>query len=538
MEYLFKRKTYDYFWLFYLLIKLSIFGTVITTMTFLFTQNVAAQGIAGVPEDFKVAINKSRVMRMHKTIKKVSMGNPGIADIVILKGSQIYVLGKKLGTTNVQLWDKSNELVKVLDIEVTHDLYQLKKKLHLLLPDEKIEVHSSQQSIVLKGQVSNLANMDKAVKIARSFALNASDGQEKRKNTEKGDPVINLMTVGGSQQVMLKVTVAELERTTIKKLGIKWYASDLSGSDWRFGGVSGGGSFPDADFLGGGRVPVGMASPIIGPVIDEFLPNDLSIADKGIFAQFLNNDLVFAMSLEAAKDNGTAKILAEPTLTALSGEKARFISGGEFPIPVPDRDGITVSFKEFGIAVEFLPVVLSNNSINLKLSVSVSELTSASSISISSASGTSTPFFVPALTIRSTSTTVELADGQSIGIAGLISENMRGVVNKFPGLGDIPVLGHLFRSEEFEKGESELVIMVTPILVQAMNKPLDHLPTDSFVEPNDIEFYLLGKTHGNTEMGHKGKGNIFEASLENSPIDAVVTSKSGGVDQQFGHSIN
>lgn len=499
-----------------------------------------AQGIAGVPEDFKVALNKSRVIKMRKTIKKVSMGNPNVADIVVLKGSQIYVLGKRLGTTNVQLWDSKNELVKVLDIEVTHDLYQIKKKLHDLLPNENIEVYSSQKSVILKGQVSSLANMDKAVRVAKSFAVAAGDYEDKKAKgksaEEKPEFVINLLTVGGSQQVMLKVTVAELERTTIKKLGIKWYASDLAGSDWRFGGVSGGGSFQDAEFIDGGRVPITSNPPIIGPVIDEFMPNNLSIADKGIFAQFLNDDLVFAMALDAAKDNGTAKVLAEPTLTALSGEKAKFLSGGEFPIPVPDRDGITVKFKEFGIAVEFIPVVLSNGNINLNLSVSVSELAAASSISLGTAGTALTTFFVPALTVRSTSTTVELADGQSIGLAGLISENMRGVVNKFPGLGDIPVLGHLFRSEEYEKGETELVIMVTPVLAQPMDKPLSHLPTDSFVEPSDVDFYLLGKMSGSkTETGASGAGT--SSIRMNEPMDSRITSNSGGVDGQFGHSV-
>jgi len=502
---------------------------------------IRAQGIAGVPEDFQVAINKSRVIKMHKTIKKVSMGNPLVADIIILKGSQIYILGKRLGTTNVQLWDNNNELVKVLDIEVTHDLYQIKKKLHLLLPNEDIEVYSAQKSVILKGQVSSLVNMDKAVRIAKSFAMAAEVSGEKsdkpKKTKEKSELVINLLSVGGSQQVMLKVTVAELERTTIRKLGIKWYSSDLSGSDWRFGGVSGGGSFPDADFNNSGRVPVSFAPPIIGPVIDEFLPNDLSIADKGIFAQFLNDDLVFAMALDAAKDNGTAKILAEPTITALSGEKAKFLSGGEFPIPVPDRDGITIKFKEFGIAVEFVPVVLSNGNINLKLAVSVSELTAPSNISIGAAGNTASTFFVPALTVRSASTTVELADGQSIGLAGLISENTRGVVNKFPGLGDIPILGHLFRSEEFEKGETELVIMVTPMLAQAMDKPLTHLPTDSYVEPNDIDFYLMGRIHGRRGAEKSSTASDHSSVIGNQAVDTRLSSHSGGVDGEFGHSV-
>ena len=505
-------------------------------MLFLGVTDIYALGIGGIPEDFQVAVNKSRVVQIHKKIKKVSMGNPDIADIVILKGSQIYILGKQLGTTNVQLWDNNNDLVKVLDIEVVHDLYQIKRKLHGLLPNEKIEVYSSQKSVVLKGQVSSLVNMDKAVRIARTFAL-AAVGKED-KSGGNAEAVINLMTLGGSQQVMLKVTVAELQRTTIKKLGIKWYASDLSGSDWRFGGVSGGGSFPDADFSGAGRVPLGLNPPIIGPVIDEFLPNDLGIADKGLFAQFLNSDLVFAMALEAAKDDGTAKVLAEPTLTALSGEKAKFLSGGEFPIPVPDRDGITITFKEFGIAVEFVPVVLTSGNINLSLSVSVSELVSSSSITIGSASSSLTTFVVPSLTVRSAHTTVELADGQSIGLAGLISENMRGVVNKFPGLGDIPIFGHLFRSEEFEKGETELVIMVTPVLVKPMDKPLSNLPTDSFVEPSNIDFYLLGRSHKLVNHSRHGDNPSYEASNTPSAEDTQILGRSGGVDGQFGHSVD
>ncbi len=503
---------------------------------------IASQGVAGVPEEFQVDLNKSRVIQMHKAIKKVSMGNPRIADIVILKGSQIYILGKRLGTTNVQLWDSKHDLVKVLNIEVTHDLYAIKKKLHELIPDETIEVYSSQKSVVLKGQVSSLANMDKAVRIARSFALAAMQNEEtdkkktKQDKNSKSELVINLLTIGGSQQVMLKVTVAEIERSTIKKLGIKWYASDLHGSDWRFGGVNGGGSFPDAHFEPDDvRVALTDEAPIIGPVIDEFLPNDLAIGDKGIFASFLNDDLVFAMALEAAKDDGTAKILAEPTLTSLSGKKAKFISGGEFPIPVPDDDGISISFKEFGIAVEFLPIVLSDGNINLELSVSASQLTDSASIQIGSGH-TSTNFFVPALTKRSASTSVELADGQSIGLAGLINENMRGVVTKFPGLGDIPILGHLFRSEEFEKGETELVIMVTPILAKPMDKKLSHLPTDSFVEPSDIEFYLLGRAEGQVRSSSR-IAIAKEAPVTDTPssTDTGIVSHSGGVSGQFGH---
>jgi len=468
-------------------------------------QNSYAQTVGGIAESFLVTVNKSRVIKMHKEIKKVSMGNPDIADIVILKGSQIYILGKKLGTTNVQLWDSGNNLVKVLDIEVTHDLFQIKKKLHELLPNENIEVFSSSQSVVLRGQVSNVVNMDKAVRVAKSYSIAA---QENSENTT-GEPVINLLSIGGSQQVMLKVTVAEIDRTTIKELGIKWFASDSS-NDWNYGGVAGG------------------ANSV------SLLP-ELNIDDIGLFGSLERGDLLFNIALEAAKDDDTAKVLAEPTLTALSGEKAKFLSGGEFPIQVRDSDGISVSFKEFGIAVEFVPVVLSSGSINLKLSVSVSELIGGL---VTFDTGE-----VPSLSLRSTSTTVELADGQSIGLAGLISENTRGNVSKFPGLGDVPILGHLFRSERFEKGETELVIMVTPVLAKPMNVRPNHLPTDSFVEPSDVDFYLLGQIYGKAPVVTVEDDTlttvspVMDTDSKSHHPQTDITSNSGGVNNQFGHSV-
>lgn len=505
---------------------------------------------AQTPESINVPINKSSTVDLDRPIKRVSMGNPQIADIVVLRSRQVYILGKSLGSSNVLLWDSNDNLVREINVNVTHDLSGLKESLHQLLPNEKVEVYSTQGSIVLKGQVSNLFNLDSIVRIAKSYAIagkgdkdkksagdnTSAGGDDKKKKDDGAEQVVNLLTVGGSQQVMLKVTVAELKRDTLKKLGIKFYAYDKGTSKWGFGGVNGGGSFPDATFgTDGLRIPVFSNLPLSGPVIDEFAPNDLSILDKGLFATFLGNDFVFGAALEAAKDNGTAKILAEPNLTTLSGQEAKFLSGGEFPIPVPDRDGLKVEFKEFGVALRFMPVVLSSGNINLKLNVSVSELTATNSVTIS-AQGNSTnsnaQFFVPALTNRSAATTVELANGQTIGIAGMIREDMRGLVHKFPGLGDVPILGQLFRSEQFERGQTELVIMVTPVLVKPMNQRLSRLPTDSFVEPSDAEFYLLGRAEGRT--GRRTSSTATESTSTNASRVAPV---SGGVDGQFGHSI-
>ena len=205
---------------------------------------------------------------------------------------------------------------------------------------------------------------------------------------------------------------------------------------------------------------------------------------------------MFNLAFDAAKEKGLAKILAEPTLTTQTGQQAEFLSGGEFPIPVPHGDnGVTVEFKEFGIGVKFLPLVLDAGRINLKLNISVSELIDSNNLSISS-NGVSQTFLIPRLTKRSAQSTVELADGQTIGIAGLINENLRETVTKFPGLGDIPGLGALFRSQSFQKGETELLILVTPHLVKPMVPGEIRLPTDKFQEPNDWEFFLGGQLEG------------------------------------------
>jgi len=496
-------------------------------------------------ESLKVPLYKSKVIDIKVPIKKVSLGNPDIADILILRYGQIYILGKQLGTTNVMLWDKNSQLIKTIDIEITHDLNTLKAKLHRVLPLEKIEVYSSQSSLILAGQVASTAKMDTALKIAKSYAdaALAASGSKSGKDKDKKDDenkVVNLMSVGGSQQVMLKVTVAEINRTTMKKIGIKFSALGIGDNNWNLGGVSGGASFPDALFapdydkipIFGTPVTNPIQSAIVGPAINDFLPNDLSIADKGLFGSFLSNNFIFNMSLEAAKENGSAKILAEPTLTTLSGQEAKFISGGEVPIPIPRGDnGTTIEFKEFGVGIKFVPVVLDSGRINLTLNISVTELASSSSILIQSA-GSSSNFLVPSFTKRAAQSTVELGDGETIGIAGLISENMREVVNKFPGLGDLPILGHLFRSQEYESGETELVIMVTPVLAQPLNQ-MPSLPTDHFVAPSDLDFYLLGKNYGASKDS--------SANAENTPPLAqgatMLPNSKGGTEENFGHTI-
>jgi len=481
---------------------------IVAMLLFAFTAN--AQEAAVQPAiisdgNLTVPLYKSRILPLETAASRVSVGNPDIADILILRANQIYILGKDLGTTNVFLWDKNDVLIGAVEIVVTHDLQSLKKKLHDLLPNESIEVHSAQRNIILSGKVSNVTNMDAALKIARGYfaRFTAVDSTEFEQATGAGTAessageVINLMAIGGIQQVMLEVKIAEISRTELRRLDMRFNAI-LQGSDrWNFGGVNGGATFPDAVFPPDSlRVPVFENAAPFGPAVDEFAPNDLFIENQGLFASLLTNNALFNVAFDAAKEKGLARILAEPTLTTQSGQEAEFLAGGEFPIPVPQgRDGITIEFKEFGVGVKFLPVVLDSKRINLKLNINVSELVSGNTVGIN-INGVTSNFIIPSLTKRSIIATVELADGQTIGIAGLINESLREVVTKFPGLGDIPVFGALFRSQEFIKGETELLILVTPHLAKPLGRDDIRLPTDGFAEPSDFEWFALGRLEG------------------------------------------
>jgi pilus assembly protein CpaC len=521
----------------------------------------AAAEYRGVPHLYpgrdgtvKVALYKSGVVPLKGPAKRISVGNPGIADILILRNRELYVVGKALGTTNVVVWDNNELIADRFDVEVTHDLETLKVKLHELLPSEQIKVHSAQERIILSGEASNIVKMQAAEELAYSFLPEcvAPESNVVIRDATKGQPivlqqgskpartgnqeckegkVVNLIQVGGAQQVMLQVTVAEMARDVLKR-----FSSDFNflyfGNSAKAGGVSGGAQFPNALTPDDLEVPIfgnltGEDSPI-GPVVDTFQPNTPTIGDKGLFLSYLTGEFFFQAAIEASRRKGLAKILAEPTLTTITGQEAKFLSGGEFPIPVSQglNNSVTIEFKEFGVGLVFLPVVLDSGRINLDLNVSVSDLSNANSVALD-VPGTTSTFFIPSLRKRSAASTVELANGQTIGIAGLINENIREFVDKLPGLGDIPVLGGLFRSQEFMSGQTELVIFVTPQLAKPIAPQQVRLPTDSFVPPSDLEFYLLGRL----DEGPEATGDSEEASADR---DLPQDAPEGG---RFGHQL-
>ena len=492
-----------------------------------------------------VPLYKSRIVSVSTPVKRVSIGNPDIADVLILGSDELYILGKDLGTTNVLLWDRNDVLVSALAVAVTHDIDGLKRQIEAALPNEKIEFTSAQRNIVLSGQVSSAVKMDAAVRVATSYLEQAATAKEKlmfkqetssssKQSDKKAGEVINLMTVGGAQQVMLQVKVAEVRRDAARNLNAQMHALNNNGK-WVVGGVNGGATFPDAHFEPGDlRVPIfgngtNAAGNPIGPVFDEFAPNAQSITNTGLFGSFLSSEFMANVVLDIYQQRGLAKILAEPTLTTLTGQEAQFLSGGSFPIPVSQENGrIGIEFKDFGVKLLFQPLILDDNRVNLKLNISVSELADSSSLILTPV-GTQAAFAIPSLSERRAVSTVELADGQTIGIAGLMNENMRTAVTKFPGLGDIPILGHLFRSQSFQKGETELIILVTPKLAKPIPPGQIKLPTDALVEPSDMEFYLMGRI----EAG-KAKKKTESAASTQPKTEAPAQ---GGTEGEYGHKL-
>jgi len=464
----------------------------------------------GATIELSVPLFQSRVVQLETGANRVSVGNPDIADIVVISPMELYVLGKDLGETNVLLWDSDNKMIGAISVNVVHDLDGLKRKYSEVLPGQAIEVRASQRSIVLSGTVSDAATMNAAVSIAETFlqqiqTAKKSEEFQQASNSHREDKsvggIINLLQIGGSQQVMLEVKVAEIARTELKRMNPQFNAMGLTGN-WSLGGVNGGASFPDALYgTSNLRIPIfrggqGAGGGLSGPAIDEFAPAAMTIPNSGLFGSFLSNNMVFNLALDAAKNQGLARILAEPTLTTLTGQEATFLSGGEFPIPVPQNNNTTtIVFKQFGIQVKFLPVVLSGGHINLKMDISVSDLESSNQV-VLNAVGTQSTFIIPSLSERGASGVVELGDGQTIGLAGMLNETTRSAVTKFPGLGDLPVLGALFRSQSYIKGETELVILVTPHLAKPLPSGKQRLPTDAYVAPTDSDFYLRGRIEG------------------------------------------
>ncbi|GEM80158.1 type II and III secretion system protein family protein [Vibrio superstes] len=479
------------------------------SLVILIPTSVASTTLSG--NTITIPQHKSTHVKISGKAKRVSLGDPAVLDIVMLKADELFLIGKKLGSTNLSAWDAQGRLIESLNIEVTHDLNNLKAKLYEFLPEEKIQVHSAQDKLILSGLISSQEKMNIAVKVAQTYsggqAVNASDKDAGQ--AESG--VINLMTIGGAQQVMLEVTVAEVQRSLVRRFDSNFRFFQQSG-DFTWGLTNGGGG-------------LGEAGGSILPIVDS-----LGTSNFGLLGGLVDSNTLFTFALDIAKETGVAKVLAEPNLTTLSGSEAKFLAGGEFPIPIPSDDGIGIEYKEYGVSVQFTPIVLSDQKINLELAVDVSEVASSGALTYDPGD-VNAAYIVPPLTKRSASSTIELADGQTIGIAGLLNENSRDAASEMPGIGDIPVLGNLFKSKSYVSGETELVILVTPRLAKPLDRDKIALPTDAFVEPTDMEFYLIGKS------AYLDNERVKPKQEQESTERVQASTASGGSEGQFGHSL-
>ncbi|MDH3661116.1 MAG: type II and III secretion system protein family protein [Alphaproteobacteria bacterium] len=396
-----------------------------------------------------VPINKSQIIEVDQNVAEVSIGNSEIADVVPLTQRRIYVFGKQLGVTSLTLTGRGGKVIAVVDLAVSFDIDGLKTQLFELVPDQTIEIRPANDGIVLSGQVKSAGQLAHVLAMAERYAP---------------ERVTNLLEVTDNQQVMLAVRFAEVQRNVVKQLGFSNLFT-VDGSD-----ASG--------FLFNGD----------GPSLD---PRTFGLAN--LSTTFGDFSLDFL--LDALEEKGVVKTLAEPNLIALSGDSARFLAGGEFPIPVgrDEKDSgqieVTIAFKEFGVSLSFTPTVISEDLVNLELFTEVSEIDPKTSILFDD-------LVIPGLKVRRAKTTIELGDAQSFAIAGLLQEGFEDAVRQFPVLGDVPVLGTLFRSTEFQTGQTELVMIVTPHLVQPRTKEELITPGDLFVPPSDAELFLLGRIEG------------------------------------------
>lgn len=429
-----------------------------------------AQGYSTSPDtgllagQLDVPLNKSQVVTVDRPFAKAMVGNDEIADIVPVTNRSLYVLGKKMGTTSLTIYDNNNIVISVVDVAVGPDIVSLRRQMAELIPGEQIGARISNDAVVLTGVVSNGPAVDRAVQLAQSYA---------------GDKVINMMSVGASQQVMLEVRFSEINRQTGKQIGF----SGFTGSD--------GGTFSSATGSGASLV----SDPDTGAAVLELqsITNSFGIFRKAFSAFGLNINA----TLDALERKGLVKTLAEPTLVALSGETASFLAGGEFPVPVQQNNGgggsggngggITVEFKPFGVSLAFTPTVLADGVINLQVEPEVSSIDPSASITVNGLT-------IPGLQTRRANTVLELRDGESFALAGLIRRDFATTVRQVPLLGSIPIIGTLFRSSGFQKGETELVIVVTPRIVQPVKANQIQLPTDRVQNPSEGDLFLLGRT--------------------------------------------
>lgn len=426
--------------------------------------------------NLEIVVNKAETISSDDSVGQVLVGNSEIADVVVLTNQKLYVLGKKLGVTSVTVLGPDKNVVAVLNVRVTHDLDELRQRLRRSLPGSTIMVEAVNGGLFLTGVAGSPTALASALQMANQVAPKA---------------VTHAITVRGSQQVMLEVRFIEASRDAARDLGVGWEV--IGKNSYGATGISTFSNGLPVFGLASNNTPFGVA-----------------------IARVLNGGTTADVVIQALEKRGVARRLAEPNLVAQSGQKASFLAGGEFPFPVQsDKDTISVEFKKFGVGLNFTPTVLGEGKINLVIEPEVSELDPTTSLR---AGGVE----IPSLTVRRASTTIELRDGQSFAMAGLLQSNNFKSRRQIPWLGQVPVIGALLASSAFQKKQTELVIIVTPRLVKP-KRPGPHqkirTPLDGRVAANDPEFFLKGKMELRTAAAAPYVGHILRLRNE-APVGA------------------
>lgn len=427
------------------------------------------------PINLRLPVGRAQLLRLPVDVKDVIVSHAAVADVVVKSPNLIYMLGQSEGSTSVVMLDGAAQIIYSLNIIVAQELSNLKSILRTVLPEEKINVTSMQGNIILTGKVRKSTSPTIARDLARRFV--ADDTQ-----------IINHLQVLADQQVMLRVRISEIRRSVSKSLGISAALGRAATVKDQSGTLL-------DPLTGSGAV----GSPVTGTI--RF----------GLFAGDPFSNL--ALALDALETEGLVNTLAEPNLTALSGESASFLAGGEIPVPagVDQNGNLTVEFRDFGVDLAFTPTVLDSGRINLSVATSVSAVDPNNTVTIQGVA-------VPGFSTRRAQTTVEMASGGGLVIGGLLQNDFSNIIAGFPGLNDIPFLGALFRSTAFSRAETELVVTVSAFLVRPVPERALVLPTDGFAPASDIDMYFLGKLHSTYGV----KGAKQPAGKPNGPVGFVM----------------
>jgi pilus assembly protein CpaC len=400
--------------------------------------------VVGAPEaNLDLETGKGRLIRLSEPAAAVFVADPKVADVQVKSPTLVYVFGRAPGSTSLFAVDRKEQMIANLAVNVGFDVARLKQMIAKEAPDARVEVASANGAMVLSGVVSSATEGDDVLRLAELFV----PGEDK----DKAAKVINRLSVDAPNQVNLRVEVAEVSRQALKVLDVNWQSAAKIGASGIIGWATG--------------------PQIIDDATQKFLRSDTTL--DALAGAVRTGTVSINTLIEALERKQLVTILAQPNLTAVSGQPASFLAGGEYPVPVPQGlNEITIVYKQYGVSLTFVATVLDGGRISLNVRPEVSQLSTDGAITLNNIT-------VPALTTRRAETTVELGSGQSFAIAGLLQNNINQDLKKFPGLGDVPVLGPLFRSRSFQRNESELVIIVTPYLVQPSNHrlatPMDHL---------------------------------------------------------------